>query len=318
MSIEINSEPTAETATPAQTRAELKKVSGSGYPKVRHILRQHPDDVADRVSVLGPMVTARKRRSLVAYLLLLTIWPWLSKQERPLPAAVWARALSTDKGRQWTTTNVSAAWADLEKRGLVVRRRLSRGVVIEPRREDGAEAYTSPGTIAGDRRETYFIVPPEFWEEEWFERLSLPGLAMLLIIAGETSDKSEVWLTHEKTALWYGFSQRSVEAGIEDLRKQGLLNERIVWTTAPLSAIGKTQQHWYSLSGAFSFEARQRLQASTRADRLRRTNQAAKKAKKTAKKSSAVKATTKASKATSSTAKKTTKSTKKTTMKKGA
>jgi len=295
MSIKATDVKPEVVATPAETRDELLRVSGSGYPKIRHILRQHPGGVPDRVSVLGPMVTDRKRRSLVAYLLLLTVWPWLAKQASPLPAAVWARALSTDKGRKWTTTNVSAAWADLEQRGLIERRRLSRGVVVQPRREDGLADYSSPGLIKGDRRETYFVLPPEFWRQEWFEELSLPGLAILLVIAGETSEKAEVRLTHEKAAQWYGLSQRSVASGIEDLRSHGLLVERVVWAKAPLSAIGTTQQTWYSLTGPFSFESRQRLQADTKADRLRRTagSPPAAKKKAVAKKAVAKKASSK-------------------------
>lgn len=259
------------TSSPAETREYLLKVSGRGYTVVRHIFRQLPDDSEHRPSVLGPMVTERKRRSVQLYLLLLTAWPWLESQEDPLASAVWARALSTDRGRTWTATNVSAAWSDLEQRGLVERRRLSRGVVVIPRREDGKAKYSKPGLVKGDRRETYFVLPPEFWTEEWFERLSMPGLAMLLIIAGETSDKDEVWLTNQGAADWYGLSPRSVESGIEDLRDQGLLFETVEWIKAPLSASGTTKRHWYSLSGPFSKDARAEIQRKAQAELGART-----------------------------------------------
>lgn len=258
-------------ASPAETRADLLKVTGRGYTVIRHILRQLPADATARTSVLGPMVTERKRRSLQLYLLLLTVWPWLASQQKPLAAAVWARALSTERGRQWTVSNVSTAWADLESRGLIERRRLQRGLDVEPRREDGKAKYTKPGLIRGDRRETYFVLPAEFWTEKWFEKLSLPGLAMLLIIAGETSDKDEVWLTNQDAAIWYGFSARSVEAGIENLRDEGLLTERVEWIKAPLSAVGATQRHWYSLTGGFSTAARASIQAVAKAELEKRT-----------------------------------------------
>lgn len=266
---------TTVSASPAETREHLLKVSGRGYTVVRHIFRQLPDDTATRVSVLGPMVRDRKRRSLQLYLLLLTAWPWLEGQPEPLPAAVWARALSTDRGRQWTTSHVSAAWTDLERRGLIERRRLARGVVVHPRREDGKAKYTKPGLVKGDRRETYFVLPPEFWTEEWFERLSMPGLAMLLIIAGETSDRDEVWLTNEKAGEWYGLSPRSVEAGIENLRDHGLLEERVEWIKAPLSAIGATKRHWYSLVGPFASDYRGRLQRAAAVEFAERITAAA-------------------------------------------
>lgn len=218
------------------------------------------------------MVSDRKRRSLQLYLLLLSVWPWLEKQQRPLPAAVWARALSTGKGRQWTPTNVSSAWTDLEGRGLVKRRRLARGVVVEPRREDGRADYTKPGRKRADHLETYFVVPVEFWREEWFERLTMPGVAMLLIIAGETSDKEEVWLTNEGAGRWYGLSPRSVEAGIEDLRSHGLLAERQEWIKAPLSPVGSTKRHWYSLLGAFSTDSRRVLRETAKRELETRTS----------------------------------------------
>lgn len=259
-------------ATPADTRDKLLQLTGRGYTVVRHILRQLPDDVPDRVSVLGPMVTQRKRRSLQLYLLLLTVWGWLEKQEEPLPASVWARALSTDKGRQWTPSNVSEAWTDLEDRGLIERQRLQRGVRVTPRREDGKATYSLPGQVKGDRRETYFVLPPEFWTDEWFEKLTLPGLAMLLIIAGETSEKDEVWLTNRDAGKWYGLSPRSVEAGIEDLKAMGLLAERVEWIKAPLSAIGLTQRHWYKLIGPFSHTARAQLRSKARSETEARTN----------------------------------------------
>lgn len=258
-------------ASPAETRADLLKVTGRGYTVIRHILRQLPADSTARTSVLGPMVTERKRRSLQLYLLLLTVWPWLASQQKPLAAAVWARALSTDRGRQWTVSNVSAAWTDLESRGLIERHRQQRGLEVAPRREDGKAKYTKPGLIKGDRSETYFVLPAEFWTEEWFEKLTLPGLAMLLIIAGETSDKDEVWLTNHDAAIWYGFSARSVEAGIENLRDEGLLTERVEWIKAPLSAVGATQRHWYSLTGVFSTASRASIQAVAKAELEKRT-----------------------------------------------
>lgn len=255
--------PKGVIASPADIREAFLKKSGRGYSVVRHIFRQLPDSSPNRVSVLGPMVTERKRRSVQLYLLLLTAWPWLEKAEEPIQAVVWAGALTASKGRKWKPSHVSAAWTDLEKRGLVSRTRLSRGVVVQPRREDGKKPYTSPGGKKNSRYESYFTLPGEFWTQEWFEKLTLPGLAMLLIIAGETSvrDHPEVWLTNEHAAKWYGLSPRSVEAGIQDLATHGLVHERTEWTKAPLSPIGATKQHWYSLTGAFSTESRLAEQA---------------------------------------------------------
>lgn len=88
--------------------------------------------------------------------------------------------------------------------------------------------------------------------DEWFEELSLPGLAMMLIIAGETTDKDEVWLPNNDAARWYGLSLRSVDSGIKNLADHGLLDERVEWIKAPLSATGTTKRHWYQLTGDFT------------------------------------------------------------------
>lgn len=255
--------PPEAVATGADALDQMLRYSGRGYTVVRHIFLELPDDVADRRGLLGPMVTDRKRRSLQIYLLLLTIWPWLQKQDEPLPNKAWARALQTEKGRRWSATDVSNAWRDLEERGLITRKHLSRGVVVTPRREDGQADYTSPGGKKSDHRESYFILPGSFWRSGRFEKLSMPGLAMLLIIAGRTSESPEAWLTNKEAAKWYDIAPRSIEAGIENLRDNKLLVERVEWIKAPLSAIGSTQKHWYSLKGEFSTEKRRELREKT-------------------------------------------------------
>ena len=154
-------------ASPSETREDLLTKSGAGYTVVRHSLAQSRDDGGSVPGVLGQIVTNRKRRALQLYLLLLTVWPWLGAQDQPLPAAVWARALSTDKGRQWTPTNVSETWRDLEELGLVKRRRLARGVIVTPQREDTQVEYTRPAGVKKDFNETYFSLPPEFWTDGW-------------------------------------------------------------------------------------------------------------------------------------------------------
>jgi len=260
-------------ATPEETLAELLRVSGRGYTKIRHTLCQVPTAAeGSKPGVLGPMVTDRKRRSLQLYLLLLTVWPWLKERDSPLPSAVWARALTTASGRNWTASNVSDAWADLENRGLVERHRLSRAVEVTPRREDAAAEYTEPDGRKGDHLHSYFTLPPSFWTTGWFEELSMPAIAMLLIVASKTSHSGqpETWLTNTDAAKWFALSPRSVEGGLAELAARGLLTERIEWVKAPLSPVGATKRHWYSLNGEFSTESRLAMQDLARQDRARR------------------------------------------------
>lgn len=268
-----------EVASPAETLGDLLKRSGRGYTKVRHSFTQIPVGTSgSKPGLLGPMVTERKRRSLILYLLLLTVWPWLKDTQSPLAASVWARAVTTEKGRRWSVTNVSEAWGDLEKRGLIERERLSRGVVVTPRREDGDAEYTDPGTKKKDRHDTYFTLPPEFWTDGWFETLSMPALAMLLAVASKTSKDDATWLTNVDAGKWFGLSPRSVEAGLTELADVGLLSETIVWVKAPLSPIGATKQHWYSLNGSFSTDARRAMQTAAADERALRLGETGKKA----------------------------------------
>lgn len=257
-------------ASPADTRTEMVKLTGRQYTVVRHILTQLPRGSAHRPSVLGPIVTSRKHRALELYLLLLTAWPWLERRE-PLEGAVWARALSTNKGRLWSPTNVSEAWTDLEKLGLIERKREGRSLRVTPRREDGKASYTAPGETKGDRNETYFVLPGSFWTDEVFAGLSLPGLAMLLILLAETSKDEEKWLTYNDAATWYGISPKTVQNGINDLVKLGLVNVRPEWVSAPLSRTGSTLRHWYSLTGKYSTTGRDALRQASRTEHGVRT-----------------------------------------------
>lgn len=275
---ETTQDPPPATATPEDTRNKLLSLTGRGYTVVRHILCQLPatdDPTASRVSVLGPLVTERKRRSLQAYLLLLTVWNWLSQQEKPyLHSKVWARALNTTGGRLWTPSTVSAAWTDLEHRGLITKgHRYGDGIEVRPRREDGADDYTNPGEAKGDFHHTYFILPREFWTTELYEKLSMPGLAMLLIIAGATSDKTTIWWSsHATAAAWYGLSERSVTAGLNDLRKHNLLHEEQEYEKNPLSATGWRTKTKYALAAPFSTKARAGIQEHARTAALERAS----------------------------------------------
>lgn len=245
-------------ATPAQTRATMTRLAGRGYVQLRHIFVQLPDSDKPRASIVGRAVHERRHRALLLYLLLLTCWPWLKDNEKPLAASVWIRALTPPKGGglTWSPSTLSRAWLDLEEMGLIEERtRQGRATTIIPRREDGAEEYEVPGGRT-DRWNTYFSIPDAFWNEEIFAKLSLPGLAMLLIIAKETSKKKEMYLPYNKAKEWYGISAKSAQNGIADLDKAGLLHRREEHLLAPLSPTGYTVRNWYSLKGDFGNEAR--------------------------------------------------------------
>lgn len=285
-----------EPATLDETRAEALRLTGRNYTTVRHLLVQQPRGSASRPSTLGTMVTDRKHRALLLYLLLLTLWPFLKTRRDPFDGALWARLLSTETaGMPWTPSDISKAWRDLEGLGLVSRTREGRALRVMPRREDGKAEWTQPGLAKKDRAETYFVLPGVFWTNNDFAALSFPALAMLLIIAAETSADEEVRLTADLTAEWYGISPWTVKTGIQELEKAGLLRRRPQQVKAKLSATGSTTHWWYSLTGAYSHTARTEARRLARTERATRQRRLAKKAgakKKSSSKKAAAKTST--------------------------
>ncbi|MHB1490527.1 MAG: hypothetical protein ACYCTH_08520 [Cellulomonas sp.] len=265
----MNEQNPIESATPEDTRREMTRLAARGYVQLRHILVQKPEGER-RGSTLGSAVHTRKHRALVLYLLLLTCWPWLEKNHRPLAADTWIRALTSKRGLTWSPSTLSRAWADLEELGLIEERaREGRSVRVTPRREDGGARYDAPGGRA-DWANAYFIIPDSFWKDELFARLSLPGLAMLLVVAKETNKKGEMYLPYSKADEWYGLSPKTVQNGLKELDKLGLLHKREEVIKAPLSKTGMTTRVWYSLTGDFGSDARASLQKRAQSERSKR------------------------------------------------
>jgi hypothetical protein len=186
---------------------------------------------------------------------------------------VWVRALTTTTGLTWSPSTLSRAWTELQADGLITRRREHRLVRVEPRREDARADYAPPRG-ASDRWNTYFVLPDDFWHEETFGELSFPALAMLLIIAGETSKKAEVDFAYDWAPDRYGLSPKSAQKGIKELEGRGLLHRREEWIPAPLSATGYTTRTHYSLTGPYGHKAREALKKKARTERARRTTAA--------------------------------------------
>lgn len=253
----------AELATPADTREDMTRLAARGYSQYRHILVQLPDEDKPRRSTLGKMVSSRRHRELLLYMLVLTCWPWLKDNREPLASDVWIRALTAKGGLTWSSSTLSRAWARLEELGLITRKREDKLVRVTPRREDGADDYTLPAGRK-DRWNAYFTIPDSFWTDETFAKLSLPGLAMLLVIAKETSYRKECWFTYDRMDEWYGIKQGSVQNGIANLEQLGLVHRRPETIKASLSKTGGTTRTWYSLKDDYGHEARANLQRRAR------------------------------------------------------
>lgn len=234
--------------TPAETIDEIVAVSRrTGHFPLRREFLQRLD--GDR-RVPGPfasLVTAGDLRALQLYLLLVTKAssdPWNAR----LPAAVWARALGiTLPTTKTARSTVSKIWLRLADRNLVARTRTQRLADVRLLREDGSGVdYTSPGAAG----ETYFRVPLALWQagpedsKRWYQILTLPELAVTLI-ARSLGDNFR--LPYEMGPEWYGISADTISRGVQGLAEKNLLKVDKRFKKAPLSPVGYTAEHRYTL-----------------------------------------------------------------------
>ncbi|HEY3546623.1 MAG TPA: hypothetical protein VGK17_11095 [Propionicimonas sp.] len=258
-------------ATPESTRASIVLHTGGGYTRVRHSFVQKHEG-KNRGSTLGKLVKEKRRRALVLYLLLLTTH---SDEPHPVWAAnVWLRALEVrDKPNvTWSRSTLSEAWSELVRLKLVTRQREHRRSRVTPLREDRKGAYTRPnGSAPADY---YLLLPGAFWTECWFDRLSLPALAVLLVLLKESGKDEEVHLTHAETARWYGFSEATAKKGYQELEAAGLVAFRDEWEKDDYAEFGRTRVRYYRLESPFSTPERTAARAEADKERRRRARRA--------------------------------------------
>lgn len=267
-----------KVASPDLAREEMVRFTGRGYTDIRHVFVQKHSGT-DRSSTLARLLRNKKRRALILYLMLLTLW---DPKRGPHRSEVWLRLLDVTGGTMtWSPSSLSEAWTHLADVGLIERKRVKRMAHVVPQREDARKAYERPD---GKKRiDRYFQLPGAFWTDKWFDALSMPALCMLLIILKETNDNNaEIHLTHEQVEEWYGISASSAAAGFAELEAAGLVSVRRDQVKAGLSTKGYTWHLYYSLNGDFSTAAR----AEARDDAKKRGEERAA-AKKSATKSAA-------------------------------
>ncbi|MEX1171818.1 MAG: hypothetical protein WEG56_04305 [Chloroflexota bacterium] len=220
------------------------------FPLRREFLQRR----VEAVVVPGPMgalVKAGDHRALLLFLMLLTkasAPPW----NAALPAAAWARALGIDLPESKTArSTISKIWLRLERHGLVSRDRRERLADVFLHREDGLGGeYTSAGEVG----ENYFRVPLALWlqgpndRQRWYQVLSLPELTVLLI--GRTLGDG-FRLPFESGPDWYGVSADTISRGVTGLKDKGMLDVNKRFKKAPLSAVGYTAEHRYTLQEPF-------------------------------------------------------------------
>lgn len=253
-------------ATPEQTREILLTRSGRCFAPIPKVFIQKPGRAsAERAGLLANFVRRGDKRGLVAFLLLQSI---ISSGDHEhgwsttLPLKVWARAMNTVATASGASATSAATkiLSRLEQRGLVQRQRSGRGrqVRVTLLAADGSGApYVRP---TGKTQEDRFLkLSHRLWTDGWDERLSLPALAMLLIVLHE---KPWAALPTEKMPEWYGVSADTAQRGLKELEEWGLVwvDQRSV--TAPLSPTGLAIRNHYNVRAPFDESS---LAAATKA-----------------------------------------------------
>ncbi len=253
-------------ATEKDTQEELLKRAGRDAVPLRKSFVQIPRTLAtngsERSGPLSVFVRHRDLRGLQAYLMTVAATSSGDNEDgwsTTHPIMVWARAFGTtrDAERASAATAVSKILRRLEKRQLIQRSRRGRErkIRVTLLREDGSgQPYDRPvGRGAADQ---YLNLSHAFWLEDWCERLSLPGLAMLLVALSETGPKKPSFrLPTEHMPQWYGWSADTAERGLTQLVEHQLLLKIHRVRKEPLSAIftdpsgdGRAE-FWVSVTG---------------------------------------------------------------------
>jgi hypothetical protein len=248
------------TATVADTRTALLTSAKRPFVPIRRTFVQTPRTLAaDKNDLRGPLawfVTSKNHRALLAYLLALGTTSsgdgphgWSTSHH----IQVWARYFGTTDFASGTSASnaVSKIFTKLEGRNLITRGRKGRErkIAITLLREDGTgDDYTRPdGKALPDR---FLKVPHELWTDGngWSEKLTLPALAMLLVLLHE---KAGARLPTEKMPAWYGWSADTAERGLKELDDHGLLHKVRRREKAPTSPLGYTIVNYYYLQPPF-------------------------------------------------------------------
>lgn len=239
--VELPAPPTDETpASPEQTRtALLEHLTRRGPGFSPAFIQEHGG--ARRPGPLGLFVNERRIFALRMYLLLHALAlaePW----DATLPAATWARALDATKPS--AESSVSRNWHWLEEKQLVRTARRNRMVQATLLADDGYGGnYQRP--------KSYFVLPHEFFLDGWFNRLSLPATAVLLI--GMNKSRREAWfqLRTEPESEWYRISADSLQRGLDELRDKEILRINSRSVREPRARFGAVRVNEYLLLPPF-------------------------------------------------------------------
>jgi hypothetical protein len=188
------------------------------------------------VPPLAMIVRSGRAGGLRLRLLLSLLWMGGGGDARhsvTFPARAWAEMLDLSYPENAGERRVRAALAWLEQKRLVqVDRQPGRIPTVTLRREDGSgENYTQPVKGRKDRstgklnqRDWNFTLPSEFWTNAWILALSLPALAVLLVLLDmQRKDDEPQWIAPAEARKRYVVSEDTWTRGVAELDAQGIV-----------------------------------------------------------------------------------------------
>jgi hypothetical protein len=244
-------------ASQASTLNAILKESGRpGKVPIRKGFVQRGSREKPEPGPLAAIVARGREKTLDQYLIGLT-WASAKPFDVRKDSRIWARALglpADDSGR----AAVSRNWSFLQRLNLVSVERKQRLARVTFLREDGSgERYRDHP--AQDRPPAYLTLPFVYWADGYYEHLSLPAKAMLLI-ARDLPDHFP--LPSERAPDWYGISERTARRGFRELKDKGLILVEKEYKEAPLAPEGYTGVNFYTLLPPFGPKADERDEPS--------------------------------------------------------
>jgi len=225
--------PPVPTLRPA-SQEEVKRLLASTSRRSTTPLRKAfvRNDEPDVDPPLARIVSTRGRGGGVALKLFLGLVRRSSAApySTHLSARRWANLLDLDDPAQLGARRVADALKRLEDLGLIeIEARRGEASEVTLLREDGSGgAYEPPSSNArtGQRSNPenwYFQAPDGLWDG-YIQKLSAPGLAMLLILLAEPASRADgVWWSVDNFPTWYGVRASMRARGTSELRELGLI-----------------------------------------------------------------------------------------------
>lgn len=204
---------------------------------------QLPRGSKTRSSVLAQFVRNGDLRGLKAYLLIVASASSSDESgewHTTLPLQAWARAFGCFQHADIRSGKAAATkiLSRLQQRKLIERTRsgTNREIRVRLLSQDGAgKPYQRP-------RQRFLRLSYDFWHSGYDENISLPALAMLLVVLGE---KSPCQLPSEHMPEWYGWSADTAERGLRELVERGIVRKIPGIIATPLSPTGYSRVNSY-------------------------------------------------------------------------